>query len=226
MAAERQEDFWSIQQRKAQAFDFRVFDSPFELEDALRAHTPKRTVRLVSSYSRKWKTEGMVSPHKGPQEGQDFCEPVQVDGQIRLWAKPWNVIPKGSDYTSFIQARPGSAMELDPLCEVGCPYAVRGFDYHYLGLIWLDDLLWRDGRWVVQVDRVLESGISVITARAAKEGAFAPFGPHGELLRHKVAQAYRILMTRAIHGLYVWASDEETRAHLRASLGKALPASS
>jgi predicted RNase H-like HicB family nuclease len=37
-------------------------------------------------------------------------------------------------------------MHTDPLCEVGCPYAVRGFDFDYLGLLWLGDLLWGDGR--------------------------------------------------------------------------------
>jgi DUF2075 family protein len=37
-------------------------------------------------------------------------------------------------------------MHTDPLCEVGCPCAVRGFDFDYLGLLWLGDLLWGDGR--------------------------------------------------------------------------------
>jgi DUF2075 family protein len=68
------------------------------------------------------------------------------------------------------------------------------------------------------VDHVHESGISLIQRRAAKEGAMAPAGPHGDVLLEKVAQAYRILLTRAIHGLFVWAADEETRMHLRRSL--------
>ena len=38
---------------------------------------------------------------------------------------------------------------VDPLCEVGCPYVVRGFDYDYVGVLWLSDLVWR-GRWVTQ----------------------------------------------------------------------------
>lgn len=217
LAAESQA-VYEVLKQKAHAFDVRVFEDPFALEAALRKMTPQYTVRLVSSYSRPWKTEGMSSPHSSQAEGQDFCEAVTVDGETRLWAKPWNVVPNGADYTSFIQGRPGTPMADDPLCEVGCTYAVRGFDYHYLGLIWLDDLLWRDGRWVVQVGKVLESGIALIKKRSAKEGEFAPAGPHGELLMQKVTQAYRILMTRAIHGLFIWAKDEETRKHLRASL--------
>lgn len=109
-------------------------------------------------------------------------------------------------------------MHDDPLCEVGCPYAVRGFDFHYVGLLWLDDLLWRGGQWVVNVSNVHESGIKLIRTRAAREGSLAPAGPHGEILRQKVVRAYRILMTRAIHGMYVWVPDDETREHLARSL--------
>jgi DUF2075 family protein len=117
----------------------------------------------------------------------------------------------------YVQARPGTVMAKDPLSEVGCPYAVRGFDFGYVGLIWLDDLVWRTDRWVVQVDNVHESGVRLIKTRALREGVVAPAGPNGTILLEKVAQAYRILLSRAILGLFVWASDQETRQHLRNS---------
>jgi DUF2075 family protein len=107
------------------------------------------------------------------------------------------------------------------LAEVGCTYAVRGFDFHYVGLVWLDDLVWRDGEWKVQIEKVHESGISAYVTKASKEGPLAPAGPHGQALLEKMTQAYRILMTRAIKGLYIWAADEETRNHLKASLAAA-----
>ena len=199
------------------SFDFRVYDNPFELEAALRDASPCHTVRLLSSYSRPWKTDGATNPHLIAAERQDFCESMLIDGSVRVWSKPWNVVPNG-DYTPYVQARPGTAMASDPLCEVGCPYAVRGFDFHYVGLVWLNDLVWREDRWVVQVAHVHESGIRLITQRAAQEGLFAPAGANGALLMEKVAQAYRILLTRAIHGLFVWIADEETRLHVRRSL--------
>lgn len=31
-------------------------------------------------------------------------------------------------------------MHQDPLSEVGCPYVVRGFDFDYVGLLWLEDI--------------------------------------------------------------------------------------
>jgi DUF2075 family protein len=199
------------------AMDFRVYDSPFELEAALRKVSGDATVRLLSSYSRPWKTDGVLDPHLAPPEGQDFCERVSLGGANQTWSKPWNVVSH-NDYTPYVQARPGTVMAKDPLSEVGCPYAVRGFDFGYVGLIWLDDLVWRGDRWVVQVDNVHESGVRLIKTRALHEGRTAPAGPNGTILMEKVGQAYRILLSRAIHGLFVWASDKETRQHLRNSL--------
>ena len=40
------------------------------------------------------------------------------------------------------------------LSEVGCPYAVRGFDYDYVGILWLDDLIWRGHHWEINAATV------------------------------------------------------------------------
>ena len=49
----------------------------------------------------------------------------------------------------------------DPLSEVGCPYAVRGFDYDYVGILWLDDLIRRDSQWEVNTSSVHESELTL-----------------------------------------------------------------
>ena len=70
----------------------------------------------------------------------------------------------------------------DPLCEVGCPYAVRGFDFDYVGILWLSDLKWRQGRWVIDFSHVHERGITRRIKAAKKESS--PDGPaHKEVLR-------------------------------------------
>ena len=94
---------------------------------------------------------------------------------------------------------------------------MRGFDFDYVGILWLDDLVWRGGQWELNLGNVHETGVSVLTRAARIEGADK--GPSTEELLKRVTQAYRILFTRALNGVYVWVPDEETRAHLRASLG-------
>jgi DUF2075 family protein len=204
------------------ALDFRTCETPFALEAALREQlSAGRDARLLASYAREWRTKAAASPHSLPPNEQDFHEPCSVDGQLRYWSKVWNFVPQnGSDYTWFIQAPPGSPMHGDPLCEVGCPYSVRGFDFDYVGVLWLSDLVWRGDRWQVDVSRVHDTGLSA--SRRAARGEYED-GPGHERLRQALRQAYRILLTRGIHGCYLWVEDEETRDHLLRCIGGEAP---
>lgn len=205
-------------QQWRRVFDFRIAATPAALEAALRAKTAGgRTARLLASYARRWKTKGAARPHALPAAQQDFHEPyVDESGARRYWSKVWNFIPQnGTDYTWFIQAPPGSPMHANPLCEVGCPYAVRGFDFDYVGVPWLSDLVWRSDRWRADPAHVHDTGLDR-SVRAA-EGEHPP-GPAHERLRAALAQAYRILLTRGLSGCYLWIEDAETREHLRACL--------
>jgi hypothetical protein len=199
-------------------FDFQVFETPAQVESALRAHASEGdSVRLLSSYSRKWKTRGATAPHDLPSSMQDFCEAYVEDGEERLWSRIWNFVPQnGTDYTGFIRASPGSRMADDPLCEVGCPYAVRGFDYDYVGVLWLEDLVWRNAGWVVNHGSVHEGGILNVLRRSREEASAG--GPKTRELLQRVAQAYRILLTRPLKGAYLWVPDDETRHYLLNSL--------
>jgi uncharacterized protein len=199
--------------------DFRVYSDPFQMEQELRSLSARHGVRLVSSYSRPWKTEHISHPHRLPPEGLDFCEVVtSAAGERRVWSRPWNFAPKG-DFTGIVAGRIGLPIHDDPLCEVACTYAIRGFDFDYVGLLWLDDLVWRDGKWQVPLANVYESGMGPLVKQARREGEFAPAGPKGANVLEKVQRAYRILLTRAIRGLFVWIPDEQTRLHVMKSLG-------
>lgn len=199
-------------------FDFQIFGNPAQLERALRDRASEgNSVRLLSSYSRKWKTRGATAPHNLPPSMQDFCETYVEDGEPRVWSRVWNFVPQnGTDYTTFIRAASGSRMADDPLCEVGCPYAVRGFDYDYIGVLWLEDLVWRNARWEVNHTSVHEGGILNVLRRSREEASTN--GPETRELLQRIAQAYRILLTRPLKGAYLWVPDEETRQYLLNSL--------
>lgn len=194
---------------------FEVCGTPPQVEEYLRARIREGfSARLLASYWCDWKTDGVLQPHQLPPALQDFqVEYETPTGERRLWTKVWNYVPNGSDYTFFVQAPPGSAMAADPLCEVGCPYVVRGFDFDYVGLLWGPDLLWRGDRWVVDPNHVFETGVRNTRSRALSEQDSV--GPcHAELLK-RVWQSYRILLTRPLHGLIVYVGDEETREYLK-----------
>lgn len=200
--------------RREGPFVFEVVNSPFDLDVELQAHVADgRSARLAASFSREWKTKKAPRPHDLPSDERDFFYRFPSPQGERVWSRVWNYVPKGSDYSWFIQGAPGSPISDDPLCEVGCPYAIRGFDYDYLGLIWQRDLVWRNERWELNLDAITETGLKD-SIRAAKKARSADDPRYQHLLR-KVKQAYRILLTRAVRGIYVWCEDEETAQHLK-----------
>jgi DUF2075 family protein len=198
-------------------FIFNVVDDPGQLDEKLRAHYDDgASVRLLASYARKWVTKKEPSPHSLPHPKKDFCLEYQRDGADQKWARIWNYAPK-EDYTLFVQAPEGSRMADDPLCEVGCPYVVRGFDYDYVGVLWMSGLVWR-GRWIAQPDNVFETAWKSTLAAAKKEQKKGIDGPATGELIERMKRAYRILLSRPIRGLYVWFEDKETRDYVESQL--------
>ena len=175
------------------------------------------SVRLLASYCREWKTEGAADPHKLRGELMDFHEPYEADGQRRFWNCIWNFVPQnGTNYTWFVTAHPAGRIAANPFCEVGCPYAVRGFDYDYVGILWLDDLLWRHHEWQINLNVVHESGSPLLSIEQG--GRMPKMGRRRTKYLQRTVQAYRILFTRALKGVYVWVPDPENRQHLEESL--------
>lgn len=70
------------------------------------------------------------------------------------------------------------------------------------------DLVWRNGKWALG-DDCKDFEIKKLF-RAGKEGDTKAYAKSIELLINR----YRILMTRGIHGTYIFCEDEETSRHI------------
>lgn len=198
-------------------FVFEMVPDPLALDECLREHLPHtRSVRLMSSYARRWITR-KIDPHGDSNADLDFMIQYERGGRIRHWRRPWNYAPN-AEYHRFIQAPHGSKMAEDPLAEVGCPYVVRGFDFDFVGLLWLSDLVWRKDRWWFDVNTVFETAWKGTKARAKEELRAKSPGAACDELVERLRRGYRVLMTRAIRGLYVWVEDDETREYLASAL--------
>ena len=197
-------------------------DNPKDLEDRLRASIANGgTGRLISTYSQKWKTKGEKSPHSFAPKNQDFYFKFNHAGKEVEWSKIWNYAPGNDpDYSYFIQATEGSHMAEDPLCEVGCPYTVRGFDYTYLGILWGKDFVRRGNKWMFDIENIHETAWMQTLPRARKEEEAGLYGEESAELLKRLKIVYRIIFTRAIAGIYTWIQDDETREYVKAQLPK------
>ena len=213
-------------------FSVKVYDTTHEMEDALRKEQAKgMTIRLLSSYTQPWKTRAQLDEMHTRSTGIYDFDFVNDDGT--RFRRHWNN-PKR--YDIFVQAPERTKMHEDPLCEVGCPYEIRGFDFDYVGLLWLDDIIWRNGRWMVDISKTIDVANTSSYAKArdeqihfrrrqgyrgdaAKRIPLVPLSaddmPMTQKFFKRVLQAYRILLTRAVRGVYIYIHDKETREHVR-----------
>lgn len=196
-------------------FLFELVDDPAQLDEKLIQQIIKnKAVRLVATYNKQWVTQKVSKPHELHPSEMDFHIPYKRNGKQEYWSRIWNYAPD-AQYQMFVQAVPGSKMNDNPLSEVGCPYVVRGFDYDYLGVLWLDDLVWRNNQWQVNFENIYESAWKLTLSRARKEREKGTVGIYTDIVTKALQQSYRILLSRAINGIYVWIEDKETREHVR-----------
>lgn len=216
-------------------FKVRVFDTTLEMESELRKQNDTGDcVRLLSSCSVPWISDKSLDAMH--TKGDVDCDFNFVDHDGRRFKRHWNN-PARMDI--FVQAPPFTKMHEDPLCEVGCPYETRGFDFDYVGILWLGDVVWRKDRWKIDLNKTVDRANKCAYGQAKKEvlqhmksqgvkvskvkefplvDLDDPNLPKTTALGKTVAQAYRILMTRAVKGAYLYIQDPETREYIRSLL--------
>ena len=218
----------------ADKFEFVIVDSPKAVDDWLLS---KRTdsIRVLSSYTKPWRSHNSLHPIHGECEDYDF-ELDNGDGTI--YRKFWN---NPNAYDIFVKATEGSTMHDDPLSEIGCPYAVRGYDYDYVGVLSLSDIVMRNGKPKIILKNCEETATGS-KRKQARDETEIPFKaaqkrlptwqrrsfngildvdrehPQAWEYASTIAQAYRILLTRGIKGVCVYIEDRETREYVESLL--------
>ncbi|WP_326566415.1 DNA/RNA helicase domain-containing protein [Amycolatopsis rhabdoformis] len=135
----------------------------------------------------------------------DWSDPVRKDGkyqpvvdvQIGGWRRPWN-IKQGREAEGYPSA---SYWATDPAGwgQVGCIYTAQGFEYDWAGVIFGEDLVVRDGRWVARRDKSRDTSVN---------------GTQSEEFDRLVRNTYKVLMTRGLQGTCLCSVDPETAEFL------------
>lgn len=94
--------------------------------------------------------------------------------------------------------------------EVGSIYTVQGDDLNYVGIIIGNDLLYRNGKLIFNREACADSGAM---KRSQRQVANNEQISEDDMLE-QILRTYRILMNRAVKGVYIYACDEELNKYL------------
>ena len=181
-------------------YEIKVFDSPRDLHDAIKekAKAPASMFsRLIASYD--WD----YSNSKEPLDG-DFWSV-----KIGDWSLPWNrELLKLKNRSEMRDLNKKAWHEQDhTINEVGSTFTIQGFDLAYAGVILGPSITYRNGR--IKINPEASKNAKATQKRTLSDKSTQSFGEI--LIQHEL----RVLMTRGVNGLYLYACDDELRRALK-----------
>lgn len=191
-------------------YDIQIFDTPEKLESKIvKKASEKETElsRLIASYD--WQ----YNKNKNSKKGFKYWKV-----KIGKWHKPWNrELEQDLNRSQKMKIKQLSwAEQPQTIGEVGSTYTIQGFDLNYAGVILGPSVKYRNGHIVFKPNESYNE--KATRNRTLSDGTSKKFGE--KLLKHEV----RVLMTRGVDGLYIYACDDELREHLKKCSYKGLHA--
>lgn len=173
-------------------FDFKIFDSVFELETAIKEKAQQMyTARLSAGFCWKWS--------KPDKDGHLLNDVV-----IGSFQRPWNARPDADKLAPGIPKAPIWAYDLNGINQVGCVYTAQGFEFDYIGVIFGKDLAYNFD--LQQWEGRLEYSHDTVVKRA--KNSFLDL----------VKNTYRVLLTRGMKGCYLYFIDKDTERFFKSRI--------
>lgn len=182
-------------------YQIRVFDDP----EMLDLEIQKKAKEKDSALSRVLATyDWEYSQKRKPDDRlRAYWEVV-----IGKWHKPWNRELATELSRKEKRKISGLAWAEQPqtINEVGSTFTIQGFDLNYAGVILGPSVKYRNGKIIFAPSESHNN--KAIRNRTLSDGTKQKFGEI--LIQHEV----RVLMTRGVNGMYIYACDPELRAVL------------
>lgn len=182
-------------------YEINIFESPIDLEQALKEKANDenhKLSRLIATYDWEYNSK--------PPSTDRLLKYWEV--MIGKWHKPWNreLEKELSKKEKRICKSLSWAEQPQTIEEIGSTFTIQGFDLNYAGVILGPSVKYRNGKIVYDPSASYNS--KAVRNRTLSDGSKRKFGE--ELIQHEV----RVLMTRGVEGLYIYACDDELREAL------------
>lgn len=182
-------------------YEIRIFESPLDLENALKEKASDenhKLSRLIATYDWEYSSK--------PPADARLLKYWEV--MIGHWHKPWNRELDRELGRKEKRANRSLSWAEQPqtIEEIGSTFTIQGFDLNYAGVILGPSVKYRNGE--VIFDPSASYNTKAVRNRTLSDGSKQKFGE--ELIQHEV----RVLMTRGVEGLYIYACDDALREAL------------
>lgn len=188
---------------KDSKYRIKIFDDPKEMQDEITDINKTQyngISRMVATFD--WKYSG---GKEKPASEQKYWK-VSDGG----WEMPWNYEIKRRDqyekkhHNHSVKYSDLPWAEKDyTIREIGSLYTVQGFDLNYVGVVLGPSVKYRDGKIIHDFN---ESKNKKATNKLHSKTSYAD-----KLLKNE----FNVLLTRGVHGLYIYAVDKDLRAALK-----------
>lgn len=182
-------------------YSIKIFDNPelLDLEIQQRAkESDSELSRVIATYD--WEYSAVNKPNNHLLKYWEVL--------IGKWHKPWNRELEAELSRKEKRNIRGLAWAEQPqtINEVGSTFTIQGFDLNYAGVILGPSVKYRNGKIIF--DPSASCNEKAIRNRTLSNGTKQRFGEM--LIQHEV----RVLMTRGVNGMYIYACDPELRQAL------------
>ena len=177
-----------------ETFDFKIFNSAQELENAIRRKvTEGYTGRVTAGFCWDWSL---------PDENGNLKDDVVIGD----YQRPWDAKPEARKLAPGIPKASLWAYDPNGINQVGCIYTAQGFEFDYVGVIFGLDLVYNFDRqeWEGHPE---ESSDNVVK-RSKKQ--FVDL----------VKNTYRVLLSRGMKGCYVYFMNKDTERFFKSRIEK------
>ncbi|MFQ6350398.1 DNA/RNA helicase domain-containing protein [Pseudomonas sp. R11F] len=172
-------------------YEFKVFDSPQALHDAIDEKNHGNKARVVAGYCWPWLSK-KDSKAADIVIGNDYTRQWNLDQDGSLWIIAENSIE-----------------------QVGCIHTCQGLEVDYIGVIIGPDLVVRDGQVVTSPHERDKHDKSIRGWKKFMKEQPALAQQETDLI---IKNTYRTLMTRGMKGCYLYCTDKETAQYFESRL--------
>jgi len=164
-------------------FDFRVFDDPSELFEAIKLRNSENgKSRMVAGYCWDWVSR------KNPGEPDIVFPEFEFEAD-------WNLQNHGSAWI----------VKDESISEIGCIHTCQGLELDYVGVIVGPDMVFRSGRIETDPSARAKTDKSLHGFKKALKENPAEATRRADLI---IRNTYRTLMTRGMKGCFVYFADK------------------